>query len=494
MNSLWSVALRTAGARNFGLNLVGTGLPLAVALVAFPVIAHYAGTDRLGALGITWALIGYLGLLDLGLTRVVVRRVSQAGAAAEIARETALASRIALSFLLALVPIAAAVAWALPVYWIAPRADAALREETRVALWMVLLTLPVVVATGVLRGVLEGQQHFVWANVLRVFFGAWSFAAPAAAAVFAPTLPVLVATIVVGRLIALPVHIWVVRRITPAVLFDERPTPLGPLLREGGWLTVSSAVSPLMVTMDRFVVGGLVSLAAVAYYTVPQEIALRLLLIPAALAGTLFPMLAQAHGAGSAERVNRLLARGVLATLAIGLPMCVVFAAFAEAALALWMGPTFAQQSAPAAAVFASGLLANSVAQVPFATLQSAGRSDLPARLHLVELPLFLALLYMLTSLGGLLGAACAWTVRTTADCAALFWLARRLPGGTDTANHLLPLCVAYLVVLATALGTLALDGIARWSVAAIALCVASALAVRWGTRAASPTRIAPAA
>ncbi|MFN9903166.1 MAG: MATE family efflux transporter, partial [bacterium] len=167
-----------------------------------------------------------------------------------------------------------------------------------------------------------------------------------------------------------------------------------------------------MLTMARCVVGGLVSLAAVAYYTVPQEIALRLLLIPAALAGTLFPMLAQAHGAGSAERVNRLLARGVLATLAIGLPMCVVFAAFAEPALALWMGPTFAQQSAPAAAVFASGLLANSVAQVPFATLQSAGRSDLPARLHLVELPLFLALLYMLTSLGGLLGAACAWTVR----------------------------------------------------------------------------------
>ena len=62
--------------RFFLFNLLGNVLPILTALVAVPVIARYAGVDRLGALGVVWGLIGYFGFLDFGLSRVVTRRVA----------------------------------------------------------------------------------------------------------------------------------------------------------------------------------------------------------------------------------------------------------------------------------------------------------------------------------------------------------------------------------------------------------------------------------
>ena len=44
------------------------------------------------------------------------------------------------------------------------------------------------------------------------------------------------------------------------------------LLRFGGWMTVSNIVGPLMVTLDRFLIGALISVSAVAYYATPYEV------------------------------------------------------------------------------------------------------------------------------------------------------------------------------------------------------------------------------
>ncbi|HXA48162.1 MAG TPA: hypothetical protein VNW52_11075, partial [Burkholderiaceae bacterium] len=64
--------------RFFLFNLIGNIVPILTALVAVPVIVHYAGVERLGALGVAWGLIGTFGFLDFGLSRVVTRRVALA--------------------------------------------------------------------------------------------------------------------------------------------------------------------------------------------------------------------------------------------------------------------------------------------------------------------------------------------------------------------------------------------------------------------------------
>jgi len=54
-------------------------------------------------------------------------------------------------------------------------------------------------------------------------------------------------------------------------------------------MTISNTVSPLMVTLDRFLVGALVSMTAVTYYATPYEVVTKFLFIPVCLDGGYVP-------------------------------------------------------------------------------------------------------------------------------------------------------------------------------------------------------------
>jgi O-antigen/teichoic acid export membrane protein len=131
-----------------------------------------------------------------------------------------------------------------------------------------------------------------------------------------------------------------------------------------------------------------------------------------------------------------------------------LFVTLAQQGLELWLGGDFARHGAVALQWLAVGVLFNSVAQIPFALLQSAGRADLAAKLHLLELPLYLAGVWWLIERYGITGAAMAWTLRSFLDCVGMFLLGR----------HLLPLMhnTSRSNVLWVLFSTLAL-GVGAW-------------------------------
>jgi O-antigen/teichoic acid export membrane protein len=75
----------------------------------------------------------------------------------------------------------------------------------------------------------------------------------------------------------------------------------------------------------------------------------------------------------------------------------------------------------------AVAVFVNSIGQAGYAALQAGGRADVAGKLHVVELPVYFALLYVLLSKYGLLGVALAWAVRMIGDTALQLWLAGRL-------------------------------------------------------------------
>ncbi|MFO0009321.1 MAG: oligosaccharide flippase family protein [Betaproteobacteria bacterium] len=475
--------------RNFLLNLVGNLAPLAAALLAVPLLLELAGVERLGVLALIWTVTGYLSLLDLGLGRVFVRRFARADTAADLQREAALLRRVCLGAGLLALGTGALLALALPfAHWLGP--DSALAPELPAAVWAVALTLPAVIVTSLLRGALEGRMRFGASNALKLVFGALTFLAPALAALVTPSLGAMAAGIAVVRVLGLLAHVHqAAPMIWPAAWSTARAGAgeLGPALREGGWITVTNVVSPLMVSFDRFAVGALVSLAAVSHYSVPQEAVLKLLLVPLALATALYPVLARgeaADPAGSAAR-RRLGARSMDSVVSVALPLALGMALVAEPALALWLGRDFAAQAATPAAVLAVGMLAMSVAQVPYAALQARGRADLTGKLHLIELPLFAVAVWWLTERLGIAGTAVAWALRSVGDLAAVLWLAMREqllpPAGAATMR------IGAAVALAAAAAALrAADGPA-WAL--LALLVPSALLAAAAARAAWRSR-----
>ncbi len=164
----------------------------------------------------------------------------------------------------------------------------------------------------------------------------------------------------------------------------------------------------------------------------------------------LFPAFAQA-GTGKAE-TGKLVARAGQAMLLLwGLPICLVAVALLPL-LEAWVGADFAARSLQITEWLLLGVLANGFAHVPYALLQSAGRADITGKLHIIELPLYAALLISLTAAYGVVGAAMAWTARAGLDTLLLYVLAwnkfLKLRGPIVTAAMSMMIAVAVLVVI----------------------------------------------
>jgi O-antigen/teichoic acid export membrane protein len=101
--------------------------------------------------------------------------------------------------------------------------------------------------------------------------------------------------------------------------------------------------------------------------------------------------------------------------------------ALAPPGLELWLGKEFSDNAASVLQLFLIGMLINGPAQVAFALIQAAGRSDLTARVHLIELPLYLLALWWMTLTFGIQGAALVWLARVAVDAVVLFSIARKL-------------------------------------------------------------------
>jgi O-antigen/teichoic acid export membrane protein len=415
--------------RNALFNLAGHAAPLLAAVLLVPPLVARLGAERFGFLGIAWILVGYFSLFDLGLGRTLSRLIAERqGTPREeslpVLSSSALSLTAALGALAGLIVFAAAD----PICTRFLSLSEPLQAEATLALRILALSLPLVTLTAALRGVLEAGGRFGWVNAIRVPLGVLTFAAPLAATEWSANLALLAASLAVVRVAAFLAHWAACKRLYPTLTVLGWPD--GGAAREmlgyGAWLTVSNVVGPLMVYLDRFLIGALLAVSAVAYYTAPYEVVTRLWLIPAAITGVLFP----AMSAANSDRLKALYRKGIAAVLAAVVPLALLLAVFAHQWLDAWLGPEFAERGALAAQLLCIGTAVNCAAYLPFTLLQARGDAHLTAKIHLAELPAYLALLWILVPRWGIDGAAFAWALRCAADAGVLFMLAhRRLAG-----------------------------------------------------------------
>jgi O-antigen/teichoic acid export membrane protein len=317
----------------------------------------------------------------------------------------------------------------------------ALRSETTTSFYLLGLAIPIVVLTTGFRGLLEAAQQFKLTSFVKIPLGVLMFLTPLWVLRFTQNLAVIILTLVFVRLAgavayAIMCHRVVHRHGIPLRL-DRRAART--LLGFGAWMTVSNIVSPLMVSVDRFVVGALLSVAAVAYYATPFEAVTKLLIVPGAIAAVLFPAFSAASTIDR-PRIVRLFRAGLWAVFLTMYAVTFVTITFAPELLSLWLGPAFAVQSTSALRWLAVGVLTNSLASVPFALLQGVGRSDITAKIHVAEAPLYFILMVWLIQEFGI----------TTLDMSLLYWFAsRNLPSTGSVSRR----DMAIIVALTPALG-----------------------------------------
>lgn len=420
---------RKSIARNTILNFGGQSVPLLVGVAVMPIITRNLGAARFGLLGLTLALLEYSGLFDLGLGRATTKHVAEKLAMGddEVSHLVVISVVSQLAFG-AIGGIAFALAAPLLtnyVFVISPDMKA-----EAISLFRVLGALiPVTLLLVSLRGVLEAAHRFDLSNAIRIPSSLASFLIPAIMSSQGYRLPAIMTAFFVGRIVFCAASAIAVHRAFPKFKWSlpDDWSMLRPLLAFGGWMSVSNVVSPLLIYLDRFMLGAFVGLSAVGYYTAPFDGVVRMLIVPASLVNALFPSVSGMHATGDTTAIKRVFAKATRnITLILAVP-AVVLLFFGPMLLRFWLGETFAEQGGTAVRILAFGVLMNSLAHIPSSFIVAMGRPDVNAKFHMIELMIHVPIAWLLIHSYGVTGAAIAWTIRVTFDAGLLFVAAARL-------------------------------------------------------------------
>jgi O-antigen/teichoic acid export membrane protein len=427
-------------ARNAVGNLATQCAPMAVALVTIPVLIEGIGRDRFGVLTLAWIILGYFSLFDLGLGRALTRLVAEKlGMGAEQCVPPLVGTALALMMGLGLLGTGLV---GLISPWLvrdALRIGEPLQSESIGAFLLMAALLPFTIGIGGLRGVLEAHQQFRSINLVRMATGIFTLAGPLLVLPFTRSLVAIVGVVAAGKLVSWVIHLALCIRTVPWMRRGSalRLDLVRPLVSFGGWMTVANIINPIMVQMDRFLIGSLLSAAAVAYYTTPFELVTKYWFISNSVLGVMFPAFATSF-VQDRGRTSLIFGRGVKYVFLILFPLVLGTIVLAHELLTLWLGADFALQSTRVLQCLAVGVFLNGLAQVASALLQGVGRPELTALLHVIELPFYLVSAWLFIRAHGSEGAALAWTARTALDLvfflAAACWV---LPAGAATVRRL---------------------------------------------------------
>src|SRR5262249_36923925 len=157
----------------------------------------------------------------------------------------------------------------------------------------------------------------------------------------------VIAVLVVGRIIGWVAHLLLCLGVAPELrrsIAWERSV-VGPLMRFGGWMTVTNVTGSVLLYMDRFLIGSLISVGVLIYYITPVDVVIWLMVIFAAVVGVLFPVFAVSF-MQNPERTSLLLVRGTKSVFLCVFPIVLTIVTFALEGLRLWLGNAFAQNGA----------------------------------------------------------------------------------------------------------------------------------------------------
>ena len=379
-------------------------------------------------------MVGYFALFNLGIGPATTKYVAEILGKGEIDRLpeqvwTAVASQMCLGLAGGILLAAASPFLVEHVLKI----PAGLHFQAHFVFLIMAAALPVDFVAGSFSGVLSASQRFDLLNAVGIPVGALMGIIPVTVIALGHGLPAIVLCLVLLRVASAAVVIVLSMRLYPAlrsVRFDFGL--VRSLLGFGGWITVSGAVGPVLFYIDQFLIGAVLSIAAVGFYAPPFSIANKLTILPSCLVSTLFPAFSTSAGRGDSEWIRKTLIRALKFLILIVGPAALLLAFFARPLLALWLGTKFANEGALALQILAAGVLINALGYVPYGLLQGIGRPDLTAMFHLAELPIHIGLVWFLVTRFGLPGAALAWTLRMTLDFVLVIvgacWITRTSP------------------------------------------------------------------
>jgi O-antigen/teichoic acid export membrane protein len=400
---------------------------LLIALVNFfvsPYIVHRLGDAQYGIWILVGSLVGYMGLLDIGVRNAVTRFVAAFHAAGEHEKTGRIVSSSLLIFVatgLAAIGLALLVAaFGIRFFRITPE----LQTVAQAVLILAGLNVAVTLVSGVFGGVLIGLQQFTTANGIQIL-GTLLRAAGFVAVLYRGD--GLIAMILVQLFFSA-----LVLAANARTSFRKYPQ------LEVGWklwdrehlsLLFSFSLYSFLMDMslrlsfhtDSVVIGMFLPVGMITFFAIAGSLINYAREFISGIAYAVMPLASALQAGGKDREVQRVTLKGAKYASMIALPIALCFILRGETFIRLWMGPRYAELSGHVLLVLGLALVFMAANQVSAATIRGINRHKSLVPIYVAEALGNLFLSIALVRPFGVVGVA--WgTAAPSLLVSLLFW------------------------------------------------------------------------
>jgi O-antigen/teichoic acid export membrane protein len=200
-----------------------------------------------------------------------------------------------------------------------------------------------------------------------------------------------------------------------------------PMLRFGGGMLISGIAGILLINSEKLLLTKLVSVQALAYYSVAFTFANMATMFSWAMVQSLVPAFSQLLTPEKRGQFDALFARGVRLCVAGLLPTLLLMFVIGRPFFTVWAGEEFGRESTLPFYILIAGFFFNIIAYASHATVTAVGRTDVFAKLYFAELLPYFLIAIIFINYFGIVGAAAAWALRVGIDAIVLIYLAKRI-------------------------------------------------------------------
>lgn len=462
--------------------LGGQVLPLFATLASTPFIIRLLGSESYGVLLLVGLIPNYFSFADLGMGIASTKFGSEAygkgdrKGEAEVVRTAALIALVSTS--LVALPL---IVFARPVV-VALNVPEHLVSDATLALQFTTVSFAVSLFSGIFNtpqlsrlrmdlnaGINSGGRILLAVGtVLALYLGGG-----------------LVWAAVVGLIIALLVfigHLVVSQQLLKELFFGSYDRSLLPkLLRFGSGLLISAIAAILLINLEKVILAKLLSVEALAYYSVAFTFSNMATLFSVAMVQSLIPAFSQMLDPDRKAEFEALFMRVIRLTVLWVLPTFAFLVVIAKPFFTLWAGVDFGAESTLPFYILLLGLFFNLIAYIPHTSLTAHGRTDIFAKAYWIELGPSMLLTIWLVYWLGIPGAAMAWSIRVAVDAVLFIFLAKRLIGiEIKLAGHMLAFSVGVAILLPPVLLTFWGSGGVLALVVLLAVCMLTYVVWMW--------------
>lgn len=422
-----SLSYRTL--KNISYSFVGFVVPIAFSIFITPVIVHRLGVAEYGVLILTNAIMGFLGLLDLGLTAGVVKYISEYHALGQMDKlRRMLKAANLLYWLIGFVNLAVFLILGKFFLWVFHISGVG-QQHIQIVFLLAGLTSFLTAINSIYTSIPPALQRYDIVNKINL----------SQLAVY--NLGALILALSGFQLKAiLAINLLTVLGMTLAYkIFSQKLLPflrlrfawdkaeLKKLYSFGIFSAMANISMSAVNQFDRLLIPIFLGPVQLSYYSLPGNVAQKTTTVVGSLGGTFFPMANTLAARGEVQRLGEIFRKIIrnLSVLAAATTASIML--FGEKILRFWLGEEFAVNGAKVLVILAVTYFLLSLFGIIYNFLMGLSRQKAVAAWSFVMAVMNLVLLFFLLPKFGIIGVAWAYLFSVLPVIYLFYWMEKKV-------------------------------------------------------------------